>query len=76
MTATCTFSRFTANTDFQKSRHHRHQLHTYQADITDFDGESHSFSFEAWDNEEAEQQAQYLAAENGIDASYICVYRY
>lgn len=76
MTATCTFSQFSSYTNIQTSRHQRHQLRTYQADVTDFDGESHSFTFEAWNGEEAEQQAQHLCEELGLDASYICVYEY
>lgn len=76
MTATCTFSQFSSYTGGQSSRHHRHQLRTYQADVTDFNGESHSFTIEAWCNDEAEMHAQYICDELGIDASYICVYEF
>lgn len=76
MTAACTFSNFTLGTDIKKARKHRHLPITFQADVTDFDGESHSFELEAWSNEEAERLAQQRCRSLGIDASYICVYQF
>ncbi len=78
MTASLISSTFSANTANNKvySSNSRPKKAFFQAEVTDFDGNCYTYEFEAYSEEEAHALALDACQSEGIDADYVCVYRY
>ena len=70
-----TFSANTANNKVYKSNS-RPKKAFFQADVTDFNGDCYAYELEAYSEEEALAAVLDICQSGGIDADYVCVYRY